>query len=229
MSPTDKLRDYIKNKKLELKSATNDQKGLFTKYPFEKWCLAELEILLQRGIVYISGDSSDEWSQALRHIIQRMGFKPQRKEKYSDVAGEKIEDYYIVKVNKEKPSMENKTKKIKAVVMKESESRKFRYVGLHENSVAEVTCNDSDKYRVIKIAYMNKNNEAEAKYVYVKASEINKLSPQSFVYIIAYDNQYGNLMKQWMTIGDLKVSFPTINFFIPTQAVSILDAEESKI
>jgi len=121
------------------------------------------------------------------------------------------------------------TLKVRAKVINEWENKKFSYVGLHESSVAEVSCNDAEKYRVVKIAYMNKSNEVEHKWVYVKSGEINKLSQQSFIHVIAYDNKYGNLMKQWMTIGDLKISYPTVQFFIPTQAVSILDVEESKV
>ena len=120
-------------------------------------------------------------------------------------------------------------RKVKAKIIREAENKKFSYVGLQEDSVAEVTCNNADKYRVLKIAYLNKEGQAEAKFVYVKSGEIGKLNPQSFIYIISYDAKYGNLMKAWTTIADLKSMYPTINFFIPTQSVSILDNDESRM
>jgi len=119
-------------------------------------------------------------------------------------------------------------KQIKATI-KESGNKKFSYVGLQEDSVAEVVCNNAEKYGLLKIVYLNKDKQAESRFIYVKSGELGKLTPQSFIYIISYDNKYGNLMKPWTTVADLKAMYPEVWFFIPTQSVSILDNEEAKI
>lgn len=116
-----------------------------------------------------------------------------------------------------------KTIKAKTQKLNEGYEKSFQYVGLHDNSVAEIVANDGTKMRVIKIAYKNKNEQTEAHYVYVRRDEVNKLSQQSYIYIIAYDTKYGNLVKPWHTLGDLLVTYPTLQLFIPTQAVNILD------